>query len=370
MGKIKHLDLFCGIGGFRLGLKQACEKRGVGYECVFSSDISKKACVIYEKNFGDYPKGDISKIDAKEFPDFNVLTAGFPCQPFSIAGKRKGFNDTRGTLFFEIMRIAKERRPRLLFLENVKGLVTHDNGNTWRIIQKELRAANYFYHAEVLNSLYYGVPQHRQRIFIIAFRDKKDYEFFDFPKPTTEKFKTIAEILAPEQVKITDFLPYKHAYKALILKYNNRLCDINGFCGCLQRADSSSAIFDFDFKKQNFKKNGEPNFQLRAFNGRELARLQGYPDNFYYLNSRRANTAIFGNSVTVNVIQAIFENVLKSFVGEPCPHFVHNSQYPHIPQKPFPPEIEKRRLEILKELNIKDFRTRKETPKGEKLFDF
>ena len=364
------MDLFCGIGGFRLGLKKACDKRGVDYECVFSSDISKKACVIYEKNFGDYPKGDISKINAKELPDFNVLTAGFPCQPFSVAGKRKGFNDTRGTLFFEIMRIAKERRPRLLFLENVKGLVTHDNGNTWRIIQKELRAANYYYHAEVLNSLYYGVPQHRQRIFIMAFRDKKDFEFFDFPKPTTEKFKTIAEILAPEQVKIADYVSIAQIKRMLAGYLNDTLIFEKGFCGTLQNSVYHHFIFDFRFSPETLIKNNRPPYQIRAFNGRELARLQGFPENFQIYENTLANTEIFGNSVTVNVIQAIFENVLKSFAGEQCPHFLHNSQYPCIPQKPFPPEIEKRRLEILKELNIKDFRTHKETPKGEKLFDF
>lgn len=160
-----YIDLFAGIGGFR----QALDK--FGGTCVFASEIDKFAAKAYETLYGHKPAGDITKIDAKDIPDHDLLVGGFPCQSFSVAGKRKGFEDTRGTLFFEIARIAKEKRPKALLLENVKGLVNHDKGRTLDIMIETLNEIGYVVDFDVLNSKYFGVPQNRERIFIVAIRE-------------------------------------------------------------------------------------------------------------------------------------------------------------------------------------------------------
>lgn len=170
---LKFIDLFAGIGGFRLAFES------LGAKCVFSAEIDKYACQTYESNFGDNPFCDVSTLNPNDIPDFDVLCAGFPCQPFSIAGQRKGFNDTRGTLFFDIERIIKAKQPKAFILENVKGLVNHDKGNTLKVILDTLtKKLNYNVFYQVLNSKDYGVPQNRERIYIIGFKDKSiDFEF-------------------------------------------------------------------------------------------------------------------------------------------------------------------------------------------------
>lgn len=172
---LRGIDLFCGIGGFRLAM-ETCHVK-----CVFSSDIDKFARQTYEANFGDVPEGDITKIEASEIPTFDILAAGFPCQPFSYAGLKEGFKDeTRGTLFFEICRILDYHKPPMVFLENVKGLVSHRNGKTLDTILRTLRSLGYYPHWKVLSSLDYGLPQKRERWYCVAFR--KDVPF-EFPKP-------------------------------------------------------------------------------------------------------------------------------------------------------------------------------------------
>lgn len=161
----KYIELFAGIGGFRQALDR------LGGECVFASEIDRFASKAYEALYGHKPAGDITKIDAKDIPDHDLLVGGFPCQAFSVAGKRLGFEDTRGTLFFEIARIAKEKRPKALLLENVKGLVNHDKGRTLDVMIQTLNEIGYVVDFEVLNSKYFGVPQNRERIFIIAIRE-------------------------------------------------------------------------------------------------------------------------------------------------------------------------------------------------------
>ena len=189
---MKFIDLFCGIGGFRIGFES------VKGECVFSSDIDKFACETYNNNFGDYPLSDITLIDEKKIPDFDILCAGFPCQPFSIGGLRKGFQDTRGTLFFDIERIVRVKKPKAFILENVKGLVNHDKGKTLKVILNKLAnringienleklddCLNYDVHYKVINSKDFGVPQNRERIYIIGFKQNRD---FKFPESKIEK---------------------------------------------------------------------------------------------------------------------------------------------------------------------------------------
>jgi DNA-cytosine methyltransferase len=159
MEKIRFIDLFCGLGGFRLGFEQACHKYKLVPECVLSSDIDPNCQMAYEANFGELPQGDITKIREQEVPDHDVLLAGFPCQAFSIAGKMRGFEDTRGTLFFDLARILNEKKPKAFILENVKQLVGHDKGNTLKAILQTLKDLGYHVQHSVLNALDYGLPQ-------------------------------------------------------------------------------------------------------------------------------------------------------------------------------------------------------------------
>ncbi|WP_051044480.1 DNA cytosine methyltransferase [Pleurocapsa sp. PCC 7319] len=163
---IKFIDLFAGTGGIRLALEQACSDFGIETECVYSSEIDKNACLSYELNFGVNPYSDITKVN--EFPDFNFLLAGFPCQAFSYAGKRKGFGDTRGTLFFDVERILKQKKPNYFLLENVRGLVTHDKGRTFKTIKDSLESIGYSVSYLLLNSSNFDVPQNRVRIYIVG----------------------------------------------------------------------------------------------------------------------------------------------------------------------------------------------------------
>jgi len=174
MKKIKFIDLFAGLGGTRIGFQQACSEKGVEAECVFTSEIKPYAIQIYKHNFNqEEVHGDITKIDAKDIPDFDFLLGGFPCQAFSVAGTRKGFDDTRGTLFFDVARIIREKQPKGFLLENVEGLVTHDGGRTLEVILNVLREIGYKVDWKVLNSKRFGVAQSRKRIYIVGRKDKE-----------------------------------------------------------------------------------------------------------------------------------------------------------------------------------------------------
>ena len=184
--EIKYIDLFAGIGGFRYSFDKA------GFKCVFSSEINVACQKVYNDNYGDIPAGDITKIHAEDIPDFDVLCGGFPCQPFSICGKKKGFEDTRGTLFFEICRIIERKQPLVVVLENVKHLLDHDNGNTFKIIIEKLHNLGYKTSSKVLNSKDYGVPQSRERIIIVATKYGK-FNFLDMQKSKSVYIKDILD---------------------------------------------------------------------------------------------------------------------------------------------------------------------------------
>lgn len=170
---MRFIDLFAGIGGTRLGLEAACKQLGIKAECVFSSEIDLRACETYQLNFNEYPSGDIREIRAEDIPTFHFLLAGFPCQPFSYAGKQQGFGDTRGTLFFEIERILNYHRPRAFLLENVRGLTSHDKGRTFKTILSKLESLDYGVEYLLLNSSNFNVPQNRVRIYIIGLYKEK-----------------------------------------------------------------------------------------------------------------------------------------------------------------------------------------------------
>lgn len=202
MAKLRVCSLFSGIGGFETGLEEAWGKKNI--DVVFASEIDKYASAAYETLYGHKPNGDITKVSEKDIPDHDLLVGGFPCQAFSVSGKRLGFEDTRGTLFFEIVRIAKEKKPKMMILENVKGLVGHDKGRTLDVIIKTLGDIGYKVDFDVLNSKYFGVPQNRERIFIVCHRDAKE-EPWDIPKGNGVLLKAKRRVMELEGVKTFNF---------------------------------------------------------------------------------------------------------------------------------------------------------------------
>jgi len=244
MEAVKFIDLFCGIGGFRQAMDEACRENDLILDCVFSSDIDLACQFTYEENFGDRPFGDITKIDEEDIPDHDILFAGFPCQPFSIIGQRQGFNDIRGTLFFDIARILKHKRPTAFVLENVKQLVGHDKGKTLKTIIKTLQELGYYVQYAILNALDYGLPQKRERVIIVGHREPI---FFSFPSPI-RPFKPLSEILEKEVNKkhfASDYITekrkarHKSEYK-LSIWHENKAGNICSYpFSCALRAGAS-----------------------------------------------------------------------------------------------------------------------------------
>ena len=189
---MKFIDLFAGIGGFRIALEK------YQLDCIFSSEIDKYAALTYKENFGEFPEGDITKISEKKIPKHDILCAGFPCQPFSISGKQEGFNDSRGTMFFEIERITRYHRPKVLFLENVANLKKHEDGETIIKMKQILEELEYDVFYKVLNASDYGVPQSRKRVYILAFRKNLNIKEFNFPKEKNIDI-VLEDILLPEK---------------------------------------------------------------------------------------------------------------------------------------------------------------------------
>lgn len=300
---IKFIDLFCGIGGFRYASGSAFEKLNITGECVFSSDIDKYAQLSYKANFGELPTGDITKVNANDIPDFDILFGGFPCQAFSICGNMKGFEDTtRGTLFFDIARILKEKQPQAFVLENVKNLASHNNGNTLKTILKVLTdELHYFVDYKVLNALDFGLPQKRERIIIIG--SKKEFTMdwsFDI-----EKKKTLDDILekcvdkkhyaSPEIVQkrkamhSTDIIPS--------IWHENKSGNISSYpYSCALRAGAS-----YNYLLVN----GE-----RRLTPREMLRLQGFPDSFKMVVSDAQTRKQAGNAIPVDMVAKVIERFL------------------------------------------------------------
>lgn len=304
------IDLFSGIGGFRLAFES------VGGNCVFSSDIDKWANETYFNNFGEYPEGDITKIKTKNIPDHDILCAGFPCQPFSIGGYRKGFCDTRGTLFFEIERIIKDKKPKAFLLENVKGLINHDKGNTFNVIKSTLLKLGYSLFYKVLNSKDYGIPQNRERIYIVGF--KKEISSFEFPLPLNivVDFNDILE----NNVKGHDLSPtaLKHLKKhySLFLEKKSLNNNYPVFATeirpsrCSIRNDGCSPCLT---AKMGTGGNNVPVLvnENRKLTVRECLRLQGFPETFKIKDNYSQSYKQIGNSVTVPVIKLIAKEIIK-----------------------------------------------------------
>ena len=331
---LRAIDLFAGIGGIRLGFEQAFGPR---LRTVLSCEWDTAAQRTYQANFRDDRPiaGDITKLDAEEVPPFDVCLAGFPCQAFSLAGRRMGFDDdykgmSRGTLFFEVARICERHRPKVIFCENVKGLVVHDRGRTFEVIKGRLRQLGYRVHAQVLNSKDFGVPQNRERVYVVAFREDVDDSGFRFPAPTGRKV-CLRDVLEERPVSAkyylsTQYLKTLKAHRARHeaaghgFGYEIRPSDgIAGAIVCGGMGRERNLVVDprlKDFTPVTRIK-GEINREgIRRLTPREWARLQGFPDSFALPLADASLYKQLGNSVTVPVIKAIAERIKEVLDGQ------------------------------------------------------
>lgn len=303
----KFIDLFAGLGGFRLALES------LGAECVYSNEWDISAQKVYYENFGDIPEGDITKVDEATIPDHDILCAGFPCQAFSISGKQRGFEDSRGTLFFDVARIVKAKKPKIVFMENVKNFATHDSGKTLDVVKRTMEELGYTFNQRVLNSVDYGVPQKRERLYMVCFRDDIVTKSFTFPK-AINLTKHLEDFLL-EDTSLTEHLfvnrtdTYYNDTKDDVYSNKSIRLGIVNKGGQGERIYSTKGIAitlsayggGVFAKTGGYLVNGKP----RRLHPRECARLMGYPDS--YKISKKANQAYqqFGNSVVIDVLQYI-----------------------------------------------------------------
>jgi DNA (cytosine-5)-methyltransferase 1 len=299
----RYIDLFCGIGGFRFAFEAVARRFSVTPECVFSSDIDEECRNAYAANFGELPVGDITKIEASQIPDHDILLAAFPCQPFSIIGQMKGFEDTRGTLFFDIARILSTKKPRAFVLENVKLLAGHNNGKTLKIILKTLSDLGYYTEFRILNALDFGLPQKRERIWIVGFKDSKYISWPSGRIPMTPLSKVL-ERNVPEKFYASDRIRKKRLSmisrtEEPAIWHENKAGHISAYpFSCALRAGAS-----YNYLLVN----GE-----RRLTPREMLRLQGFPESFKIVCSDTQTRKQAGNSLPVNVAEAVLSELFSS----------------------------------------------------------
>lgn len=307
-GTFRFIDLFAGIGGIRIPFQE------LGGTCVFSSEWDQFAQKTYKVNFGETPSGDITQIESTSIPDFDILLGGFPCQPFSSAGLKKGFADTRGTLFFEIERIMRDKRPKAFLLENVKQLQTHDKGRTLKVILSHLDDLGYYVKYAILRAGDFGVPQNRERTYIVGFDrtyfDVPEEYDFQFPAPTYEKTRLgdILESNVDERYTLTDAI-----WEGFKKRKQNNIDRGAGFGYCLFNEESpyvSTLVARYYKDGQEILIDQGPDKNPRKLTPRECARLQGFPDSYIIPVSNSQAYKQFGNSVAVPVIRAVAKRIL------------------------------------------------------------
>ena len=301
MERISFVDLFCGIGGFHVAMNEACFENNLIPKCVFSSDIDPYCRQSYETNFGIKPFGDITLTDIKDIPEHDILFAGFPCQPFSIIGQMRGFEDTRGTLFFHIANILKGKKPKAFILENVKQLLGHNQGQTLQTIIKTLQSLGYHVQYAILNALDYGLPQKRERIIIVGHKEPILFSFPSAVKPY-KPLHTILESKIDGKYHASGYIKNKRkekhtsAYK-LSIWHENKSGNICSYpYSCALRAGAS-----YNYLLVN----GE-----RRLTPREMFRLQGFPDSYKIIENEMQARKQAGNAVPVNVIKAVILKLL------------------------------------------------------------
>ena len=305
---LRYIDLFCGIGGFRIATETACQNYNIKPVCVFSSDWDLDAQKTYRANFNDSPQGDLTKIPVQTIPKHDLLLAGFPCQPFSICGKLNGFEDIRGTAFFDIARILDYHQPEALILENVKQLVGHQKGKTLQVILEVLKNLGYHVEYKVLNALYFGLPQKRERVFIVGFRQSMRFQW-KFPYLEMKPLSNILEKDVPP-----NYYASERIQKNRLVKYTGKKSDeptiwhenkaghISAYpYSCAIRAGASYNYLLVDGK--------------RRLTEREMLRLQGFPDWFQVVCSYSAMGKLVGNSVAIPCVQAVLECLLYALIN-------------------------------------------------------
>ncbi len=301
-GKFTFIDLFAGIGGTRIAFERA------GGECVFSSEWDKYCQKTYEANFGEIPAGDITKIQASEIPNFDVLVGGFPCQAFSMAGKRGGFNDTRGTLFFDVARIVKAKRPKAFLLENVQGLVTHDGGKTLQVILDTLKDLNYNVFYKVLNASDFGVPQRRKRIYIVGFDKKKTPKDLKFEHPKGTRKNVYINKFIEEGVEgygISEYLQ-----KVYMFKKDDGLPEIIDKNSRKHVKTLTSTYHKIQRLTGTFVKDGKTGLRLLTVN--ECKAMMGFDKEFKIPVSRTQMYRQLGNSVAIPAVEAVAKKMIKT----------------------------------------------------------
>lgn len=303
--EIRLIDLFCGIGGFRIAAEIACKDKEIKPKFVFASDIDSDAQKIYQANFEEIPQGDITQIDAANLPEHDILLAGFPCQPFSICGDLKGFEDIRGTLFFDIARILEAKQPSAFILENVKQLKGHQQGKTLQRIIETLNDLGYYTDYQVLNALDFGLPQKRERIFIVGFRKQQSIVW---PKPNIQ-MKSLSEVLeqtvtefyyASERIRQNRLEKTigKKQYNEPTIWHENKAGNISIYpFSCALRAGAS-----YNYLLVN----GE-----RRLTEREMLRLQGFPDSYSIVGRYQAMRKLTGNTIAIPCVVAVLCSVIN-----------------------------------------------------------
>lgn len=331
------IDLFAGIGGFRIALES------FGGKCVFTSEWDKHAQTTYEANFGEKPAGDITKIKSNKIPPHNVLCAGFPCQAFSVSGKQKGFGDTRGTLFFDIARIARYHKPEILFLENVKNFAKHDKGRTLEIVRETLNQIDYDVFHKVLNASLYGVPQSRERVYFICFRKDLGVKNFGFPPPANEPVR-LKNILQPNSEAQKQIINRKDIH---FYDHVPKLAKSNLFgtpllepiqIGTINKGGQGERIYSVDGHAITLSAYGGGvasktgayfvDGVIRKLTPRECARLMGFPENFKIVVPNTQAYKQFGNGVAIPVLKTIWKEVLERINGGPLPNGKHWTEMP------------------------------------------
>jgi DNA (cytosine-5)-methyltransferase 1 len=316
---LRFIDLFAGIGGLRLGVEQALAQADVASACVLTCEIDKHAKTTYEANFlCQNFATDITQLHEHDVPQHDLLLAGFPCQPFSQAGLKQGFADTRGTLFFDIERILKHHKPSLFLLENVKQLQGHDKGRTINVILEHLTALGYGVHYQVLNAKHYGIPQNRERIYIVGFLDPVASQRFSFPQPLMVP-TTVGQVLEPlvaDKYTLSTALWQGHQRRKEQHKAKG-----NGFGYSLFKADSpyASTLSARYYKDGSEILIDQSNANPRKVTPREAARLQGFPDSFALPVSDCQAYKQLGNSVPVPVVQAVVEQMMLAVTSQVLP---------------------------------------------------
>lgn len=310
----KFIDLFAGLGGFRLALES------LGATCVYSNEWNKFAQDVYFTNFGDIPDGDITLVEASEVPNHDILCAGFPCQAFSISGKQLGFEDGRGTLFFDVARIIKEKRPKVVFMENVKNLATHDGGKTLEVIKNTIQELGYTFNYETLNAVDFGIPQKRERVYMVCFRnDVQPQQDFKYPTPIPLQLH-VEDLLLDESTVDPAMYSTRNdiQIKTLDNTYSNKAIRL----GQVSQGRQGERIYSTKGIAITLSANGGGVFaktggylingKVRKLLPRECARLMGFPDSYHMSSSPSQSYKQFGNSVVIDVLQRIGLKIAQS----------------------------------------------------------